>query len=492
MGPSPYAADPIHLNIDFLTEYRNDQQDKIDLVLLDPNYASSHHAVLTETGNDTGIFRTKIPEVNQDDDPDNDVAYDSFEVKINYPLQYPDIITRVGESFERITADSAEIDYVKKNGEYLNDFNSDKEITEEERLKFPVWRGPDYEKNDIKNYLISNMIFNQEDCESLDQTQFIPKNAKFRIVYTTEKSKNKKMGIISGTLLTSTVIGGLTFSLIQDQENKYVSEDLYMLWNDTEELSVDDEGNYFKFIKGNKTRVFPLNKNSNFTKKIQVNIEDKINKIGINNKIAYSIYNLSNFDRRGDVYTPTGLNDFTITNKYLADAGFFVVVDKSPTYFEVINILKENNIKIFNVVCHGSLKEGDLLKSYFKVLKQEKVNMPDRMIEEDFRKIYQNTEKNCDFVFLNSCELGDSVVIKYFQRAFKAEGIVSWKDKVYATYAINFMKRFYKKLYDYKVEEKDVSFKKLVDETYNSFGLGWNLIKKEPVFFDGANNEVSK
>jgi len=85
--------------IKFLTEYRNDQKDKIDLVLLDPNNASSHHAMLTETGNDTGIFRTKIPEVNQDDDPDNDVAYDSFEVKINYPLQYPDIITRVGESF---------------------------------------------------------------------------------------------------------------------------------------------------------------------------------------------------------------------------------------------------------------------------------------------------------------------------------------------------------------------------------------------------------
>jgi len=68
MGPSTYAADPIHLNIDFLTEYRNDQQDKIDLVLLDPHYASSHHAVLTETGNDTGIFRTKIPEVNQDEE----------------------------------------------------------------------------------------------------------------------------------------------------------------------------------------------------------------------------------------------------------------------------------------------------------------------------------------------------------------------------------------------------------------------------------------
>jgi len=121
--------------------------------------------------------------------------FDLFEVKINYPLQYPDIITRVGESFERITADSAEIDYVKKNGEYLNDFNSDEEITEEEKLHFPVWRGPDYEENDIKTYLISNMIFNKEECETLDQTQFIPKNAKFRIVYIDSQSDSQRKKI---------------------------------------------------------------------------------------------------------------------------------------------------------------------------------------------------------------------------------------------------------------------------------------------------------
>jgi hypothetical protein len=87
-----------------------------------------------ETGEDTRIFATEIPEDNLDDNPDNDVAYDSFEVKINYPLPYPQIIEKgqIRNSIDGLThrslADICEIEYVKKNGEIINDLDDDGEI----------------------------------------------------------------------------------------------------------------------------------------------------------------------------------------------------------------------------------------------------------------------------------------------------------------------------------------------------------------------------
>ncbi|MCK9225815.1 MAG: hypothetical protein M0R46_09350 [Candidatus Muirbacterium halophilum] len=62
-----------------------------------------------------------------------------------YHKPYPQIIEKVGESRRRILADSCEIEYVKKNGEIINDLDDDGEIQEKERLHFPVWQGPDYE-----------------------------------------------------------------------------------------------------------------------------------------------------------------------------------------------------------------------------------------------------------------------------------------------------------------------------------------------------------
>ncbi|MCK9477582.1 MAG: hypothetical protein M0R46_16830 [Candidatus Muirbacterium halophilum] len=98
MGESLYAGDPLHLSLKFLSEYTDNKSDEIEAMILDPHYSLSHHVVLKETGNDTRIFATEIPEVNQDDKKRwvrlnsagvkegsaQTPAYDSFEIKVNY------------------------------------------------------------------------------------------------------------------------------------------------------------------------------------------------------------------------------------------------------------------------------------------------------------------------------------------------------------------------------------------------------------------------
>jgi len=249
MGESPYAGDLLHLSLKFLSEYTDNKADEIEAMILDPHYSLSHHVVLKETGEDTRIFATEIPEVNQDDDPDNDVAYDSFEVKINYPLPYPQIIEKgqIRNSIDGLThrslADSCEIEYVKKNGEIINDLDDDGEIQEKERLHFPVWQGPDYEENDIKPYLISNMFCNENAVAKLDQKQFVPENTKFKIKVLSASRRNIINIIIS--------VGNEEIVIPCNYENGniYYSDRYVMSDNINEDEYIIMEQEIYKFLK---------------------------------------------------------------------------------------------------------------------------------------------------------------------------------------------------------------------------------------------------
>ena len=308
MGESPYAGDPLHLSLKFLSEYTDNKADEIEAMILDPHYSLSHHVVLKETGNDTRIFATEIPEVNQDDDPDNDVTYDSFEVKINYPLPYPQIIEKVGESRERIMADSCEIEYVKKNGEIINDFDDDGEIQEKERLHFPVWQGPDYEENDVKPYYISNMVFTQEQCKPLDQTQFLNENKRFKIKVYYKNSDRNEIFIDLNTLSVNndnneaTVIEEYkNIKLENIGNNMYISDFCIGTIGDIGKQNRDFD--YYKYsFKMSFNNVFNLLSTKN---RIQVKVNQIKKEIGNGKYPAYAVFAMHNLEN-GEIISNDG------------------------------------------------------------------------------------------------------------------------------------------------------------------------------------------
>jgi len=282
--------------------------------------------------------------------------------------------------------------------------------------------------------------------------------------------------------------------LAETHENKYVSEDLYMLWNDKEELDKDDEGNFFKFIKGNKTRVFPLNKTANFNEKLQIKIDNKIKEIGVFEKLGYSIYKLNAYDRWSDGYFQKQLNSFTIANKYLADFDCFPVVDKSPTETFVYDFLKKNKVRFFNVLSHGVLADKNDPKSANIVIgyspeiveKKEKVTyfVNDGLISP--REVEEKGVLGCNFIFLNCCDIGNKESLKEWKKAFDAKGILGFEGNVFEPYTVQYMLRFYRILAEYKQEGKTITLEDLKKMTEESFGVPWILHKKE------ANIEVDK
>ncbi|MCK9477833.1 MAG: hypothetical protein M0R46_18110, partial [Candidatus Muirbacterium halophilum] len=401
MGESPYAGDLLHLSLKFLSEYTDNKADEIEAMILDPHYSLSHHVILKETGNDSRIFATEIPEVNLDDDPDNDVAYDSFEVKINYPLPYPQIIQSVGESRSRILADSCEIEYVKKNGEIINDLDDDGEIQEKERLNFPVWQGPDYEENEVKPYYISNMVYNQEDVKSLDQTQFIAKNSKYRIKVIDKKDRGER-------ILVEMLSGAWhkLLELFKEKENIYYSDMFYCVPEEYSDDKVEIKGLKYGVIKVDNSEELNLFivKYQNFDKFMRV-------------KEPIIVVNSNHSQGQ-----PEKFNEYIVSilvNKYNLN----VIYDKSLLKSELFDYLKKGNS--FYFTGHGKLKNKNQ-NFYGFSLEGNDINESEiNNLFIDFKEI-ETTGKKFDMVFFNCCGSGLLPGVQEINRIFNPRILFGW------------------------------------------------------------------
>ena len=462
MGESPYAGDLLHLSLKFLSEYTDNKADEIEAMILDPHYSLSHHVILKETGNDIRIFATEIPEVNQDDKKrgvrPNSVgvkegsaqtpAYDSFEVKINYPLPYPQIIQSVGESRSRILADSCEIEYVKKNGEIINDFDDDGEIQEKERLHFPVWQGPDYEENEVKPYYISNMVYNQEDVKSLDQTQFIAKNSKFYVKVLVEENSNErnrkisitdKIGYEIGCFLEEVgLIHGYTHSHKILKTIKPIMYVPYTYKNDC--LTINGEENIVCKVYDDTDETTPFliefenyKKKSNY-KKIFLFLKSSLGPKDSEEKFKEMKNQIINICKDKLDYT--------------------VIVDESLTGFEFYNYINYGDILYYNG--HGgdfNYSDNDEFLGFTVDEYLDLSSLTYKLQNVIFTKDIEKIINKYDFVFMNCCFSGLEPGNNELSNALNTKNYLGWNIRVNSRYADDFGFFFFNKFYeenDYK------------------------------------------
>ena len=370
-----------------------------------------------------------------------------FEVKINYPLPYPQIIQSVGESRSRILADSCEIEYVKKNGEVINDFDDDGEIQEKERLHFPVWQGPDYEENEVKPYYISNMIFTKEQCKPLDQTQFINKDSIFRVKIFDKSTRDSEKYFYLDNGSKEVRIKAFKTS----DMNAFIS-DSFIAVSSKKGLEYDEkEKKYYKTINYKKIQAVIMAEGDD--KEIKASIEGKENTADINEK-TYAVWTLNRdlkaeYDR-SEVDEET-LTKFLRTSKTLSDIGYNAITELSPVSSEIQDVLIDNKkLKIFYFSGHGDYDEKNKkgLLYYYS-------NSPEDLSSYAMDNItISSTGAKVEFVFLNCClagkaltdDKGNYMKENYWSKAFKAESVAGWKIKSSVKESEDFAKDFFIKL----------------------------------------------
>ncbi|MDD5091130.1 MAG: hypothetical protein PHQ23_09455 [Candidatus Wallbacteria bacterium] len=151
-GFPPNYGDPVKVNINFLTEYNTQIQDLIRMIPRNPLTTTEIELIFDETDVDSRHFVARN---------------ESIEIVVHSPMP----------------SDNGRIATVKRPGE--------------ERMRFdliiggtsipmdiPLWMGPgigtdEIQAKEAKYYGASNAVFTPESCETIDQSQYNNKNAKF-------------------------------------------------------------------------------------------------------------------------------------------------------------------------------------------------------------------------------------------------------------------------------------------------------------------------
>ncbi|MCK9477585.1 MAG: hypothetical protein M0R46_16845 [Candidatus Muirbacterium halophilum] len=341
----------------------------------------------------------------------------------------------------RSLADSCEIEYVKKNGEIINDFDNDGEIQEKERLHFPVWQGPDYEDEErwvrlnsagakegtaaqTRNYYISNMVFNENECKPLDQTQFISENAKIFVKILKNNDRQDRAEI-------EAEIDGKTEKLYADNSigNYLQTQAFYIakLRDYQSDIYEGSDGNKYIRLGDTEYRVIATEKNIVDDSKEYLKI--KYNKQFLDkslNEPAYCIFS----DYYDSSFLKKRVPQWLIGNFYavceqIKKMDFSVITDISPTRSKLETFFKKHKrVKIFYYSGHGDIENN---VPYLKIFNSPNSSEIDSKITDtDLR----NMNANAELVYFNACQIGKELV--KMKSAFNAKAALGWTNNVWA------------------------------------------------------------
>ena len=498
MGLSPFSYDLIKVNLQFLQEYTDNKIDEIMMTLVEPGIGLSHTVKMIETETDSRIFINEIPAINQDNDPDNDIDFDTFEIKIKYPLPYPQIIQR-GESFKKITSDSCEIEYIKKNDKYLNDYNNDGEIQKEEKILLPIWKGPDYSVQDGQKtpYLLSNLVFNKENVKPLSQKQFIPENSKFKIRLRMSEQEMRRIN-------RDTVEIVLKIKKDKKEEEYRIKAQKLKNMFETGHIFLISAKNYDGFYKGKDGNYYyPTQEiGSALIQVIKIDDIDNLNFYQMDIKPDIPTPSQITKSFKNDLFyamyayyqgvTKNELGGYTFFNAYdpfmdvvktvETELEYAAIVDMSPTKESIGEVLKaesgndryNHKFKILYFDGHGNYNDnknyGYLgIFDYFSMeqdtneidytfkYKEHELTAEDiyEMLETKAKDNVNDKRRKIDIVFLNTCNVGQD--IEKFKEKLNADVIVAFKTPAVQPYGAYFAKDFFKTLKIKQKENKPVS-----------------------------------
>ena len=334
----------------------------------------------------------------------------------------------------RSLADSCEIEYVKKNGEIINDFDNDGETQEKERLHFPVWQGPDYEDEErwvrlnsasvkegsaqTQNYYISNMVYNKEDVKSLDQTQFIPENAKIfvKVLKTTDRQNRAEV--------EAEIDGKIEKLFAENSIGNYLQTQAFYiakLRDYQSDIYEGNDGNKYIRLGDTEYRVIATEKNivddSKEYLKIRYNKQILDKEL---NEPAYCIF--SNY--YDSYFLKNRVPQWLIGNFYavceqIKKMDFSVITDISPTKNKLETFFeKHKRVKIFYYSGHGDVENNT---PYIKIFNSpNSTEIDSKITDTDLR----NMNANAELVYFNACQIGNE--LNKMKSAFNAKAALGW------------------------------------------------------------------
>ncbi|MFA7578246.1 MAG: hypothetical protein WC002_09300 [Candidatus Muiribacteriota bacterium] len=493
MGYPDNYADPIKFTIKFLNEYTDNQKGKFELLLLNPVMGNNFEIIMEESEVNSRIFKGEYKFENDSGEIETDI----YELKLNYPIPYPDIILKVGEKRNEIIKKPAIIEYIKINSILINDFDGNKIIEDEEQLKITIWTAPDYSNNKNTNYILSNMISTPEKTAKADQLKYISKDSMFRIKIPASLYNRKREALtvkISREAFADTDInakkigayfetGPIFIATTNDLTDFYEMEDGYYL--------PLKEG-YVKLLEGITKDNLNLNKMT-MTVKDDTGYFSYFKESKIKGKLVLSLYSIYQWaeklsDEAAQYFglpKGVGVNPLTWTNVYKEieefekviktindKMGYVSMANYSPTIDYYENLFKIDftgtkpapyDYKIFYFKGHGkyNIDSG----SELIITGNLKVNEDSDEIEyiegkitlETVKRWRRNGMKDIDIVFLEACEAGNIKELEEFEKAdaFGSKCMIGFSTVIFGPYSTHLANRFFELLSDAETTADD-------------------------------------
>ncbi|MCK9477810.1 MAG: hypothetical protein M0R46_17995, partial [Candidatus Muirbacterium halophilum] len=488
LGESPEIYEPFKVTVNFITDYQNNQKDVIILQYIDEKYGTVNDIILFETENDSRIFYY------EEDTNELDIRPDSIEIKINYPLPYPQILERAGESKRNIISEKSEIEYIKKAGILLNDVDENGKIEAEEIIKATIYKAPDYTSDEEKEkYYISNTLISQKNCKSSSQKEFVTDFTKFNIsLYDkTERNTKKTFTIVFDgvTYEKEVAINTLKANFKTGPYIVINSGDLAL----SELIQIDEK--YYYDYNGERCRVLFTSKTTLDNKDIMI-ISDNVIRIKPFVSPAYSLYSyytvvkdLSGKKKRAaDSDVQQMLAKFRETNNAISEIGYNVYSDVTPTIDEFKKQLKSNSFDILYYAGHGNIVSDEPGIYLFKTL--ESIEEDGVIFPGDISGMGFNGKIR--FLFLNCCLTGRK--LERFQKVFNADCAVGWTDTIGLNEYEDFAAKLIMSMKDGKTigEVKESILRQVFEGKYDKVKLTFKVINNDFSFENKENERKNK
>ena len=459
LGEGEYDKSPAHINIAFMTEYREDFPAEIEIVFLEKNYPTAHKLKLKETGNDTRIFKSY------------DYA-ENVELKINHPSPYPTIIITSRED------EQAKIEYIKLNDNILNDLNGDGVIQNDEIIKLPILKSPDYSNLSPEeilstkriseiNYLLSN-ISSSDEISNHEQIDYVPENYKFYVkIKPSEINRNG-----SDTIIAYIPIENMKEKIILFKKDDSYYSDAIVLVNSFNSKYIEKEGDDYYFNYGSKfpkTRIIKPEKYQG-----TLEIEYKNFKTLKELEIFFSLV-IKNFRE-----TPS--NDVMLTARDVSKLGYQTITDLSGEIKTLKYMLNNFNMKVVYYCGHGGII-GQGEETPFLLLKKDLKTIDEVVV---FPKDIENeiNDNTVTLLVLDACLLGKHAQI--LKDAFNAKMIIAFKEPINEHWTSSFFGTVFRNLKKYLLYKKifldEIKINELNNIIINPLEL--NLILNEKLFED--------
>ncbi|MCK9477824.1 MAG: hypothetical protein M0R46_18065 [Candidatus Muirbacterium halophilum] len=474
-GILPLYKNKINVNMFFEKGYFDNKIDKLIYEIWDNESSKGYSGTLTETGVDSRIFKDE-----------------QVELKIEFPFpvhgNLPTIAMRDDIDMKAV------LGYININGQ---------DVTQD-KIEMPF-----YHLNSDGFYHLSNLVLKKDEFPNNDIREYIPVQAKFRVLYVSEKDPG--MDILQGKLQIGESFS-YKFPLKKDKNKSghvYMSDNMIIIRSVNEKDLIYENGRKYMMINDKKYEVVLLTDFQGvfpYSFSVLVGSITEVETVKkYNDKVAYTMYSLYNQirkDENGDYYEVKDKKDdyelkqYEAIKKNIYKMGFQILPDDSPTFNKFSDkSSSKQEIGIFYYDGHGEVKSYDKeIPGYLQDKEQflngdRAVDLPEifMFLNEENMSIQNMTAHNpatlgkwqappIDLVYFNCCLVG--MEMQWFKKYFNAKCAVGYKFEVFDK-DINDIANYFFENFD-KLDSEKEEYRRVYDVIKNKYDDVYGEIEYNP------------